>query len=259
MGKARGHTRRRGQVSAKIIMKDIKAMSIEKLFNDQGYVLLRDFFSTRERDTIQAFTQEWICKNIQAASSNVINTKDIDLVDYHNIPSIDHSRVASAKYRYIVPDPDIIKVLEKSDLVDIIKSLSHSTELIRWQDPGYGWLGYRIIRPKCNDGYPPSCKDWGAAKGVYSLWLPITGCTSLSSIRILPGSHRKKYSNYLPDETHFTKGELRLSEEIPQSAYVRHDCSLGDVIVYHPAVIHSEDSIDTENTRVNLEYRYRPQ
>jgi ectoine hydroxylase-related dioxygenase (phytanoyl-CoA dioxygenase family) len=234
-------------------------MSIKELFDDQGYVLIKDFFSADEKQLLQNFTNEWIGETIRAASSGEINEGEIDLKYYHTIVNIDHSRVAAAIHRYIVPNESILNALEKSGLVKLIKELSDRCELIRWQDPGFGWLGYRIIRPNCNDGYPPSCKDWGAASGVYSLWVPIAGCTRYSSIRFLPGSHKKKYSSFLPEETQFTKGERRLCEDIPESSFVRHDCTLGDMIVYHPSVIHSEDSSDKELTRVNLEYRYRPQ
>lgn len=236
-----------------------RKMSIKDVFDDRGYVLIKDFFSSDEKQLLLNFTTEWLGENIRAASSDETYDGKIDFKSYHNIPNIDHNRVAAAKYRYIVPNERVIKILEKPDLMKVIKELSDRCELIRWQDPGFGWLGYRIIRPNCNDGYPPSCKDWGAATGVYSLWVPIAGCTSYSSIRFLPGSHKKQYSSYLPDETQFTKGERRLEEDIPESSFVRHACTLGDLIVYHPSVIHSEDSSDKEFTRVNLEYRYRPQ
>ena len=68
----------------------------------------------------------------------------------------------------------------------------------------------------------------------------------------------KEYKKYLPDNSKFTKGEYRLDEDIPEEAYTRPEVNLCDIIIYHPACIHSEDSIDNFNTRLNLEYRFRP-
>ena len=233
-------------------------------FSNNGFAIIRRIFSKGESDILFSFTKDWIWGNIVNSVSMGIgeNLKDkFDLINYKDFIKtncIDHNKVASAKYRYRTPNQNIEKILRSKKIMDLVSRVSNNSEFITWQDPGFGWLGYRLIRPDTKDGYPPSCKNWGAAAGVFSLWLPIIGCNENSSIRFLKGSHLKEYKKYLPKITKFTKGEYRLSEDIKNSSFIRLNCQIGDAIIYHPATIHSEDSFDKKITRVNLEYRFMP-
>lgn len=225
-------------------------------FDRDGFVLLKNIFTAAEAAALQLYTQLLIELNLKRATSSAV--RGFRPEKYHELIDVDHNMVASSTYRYFIPPRDICDIIEKHSLNDFLCKISCSEKLQRWQDPGYGWLGYRIVRPNCNDGYPPSCKNWGAASGVFSLWLPMFGCTKSSTIRFLPASHKNSYNTYLPENSHFTQGELRLADNIPIEAYVRPQCNPGDALVYHPRTIHSEDSFDNEFTRVNLEYRYMP-
>ena len=242
-------------------------MGNQKLLEDyskNGYVTIKNFFKEDEYDLIFDYVEKWINKNI----SNALGKKDdciiLPLKDFHNYhkfiidKNIDHSKIASAKFRYIEPPDYIISIIQKKELFEYLKIITSANEYTRWQDPGFGWLGYRLIRGASEDGYPPSCKNWGAAFNVYSIWLPIAGCTELSNIRFIPSSHKKRYKSYLPSNSKFTKGEYRLDEDIPNEDYVRPIANPRDIIIYDPATIHSEDSNDNLNTRLNLEYRFRP-
>ena len=237
---------------------------IISLFSENGFAVINDFFSAYETEEIRKFVEVWFNKNI----SNAINSNSDkyflniqEFPKYHNFiikNDIDHSKIAAAKYRYIDPPKEIIKIIHKKILFQYLELFSGFKSFMKWQDPGFGWLGYRLIRANSNDGYPPSCKNWGAANNVYSIWLPISGTNKKSNIRLLPGSHKKKFNKYLPKNSKFTKGEYRLDEEIPESDYIRPIVKTNGIIIFHPACIHSEDSADLINTRLNLEYRFKP-
>jgi len=238
-------------------------LKIRDEFLSKGFVTISNFFTEEEYTLILRYVEKWINQNISNAldDTSSVFLPINKLNTYHNFileKKINHSKVASAKYRYVEPPKDIVSIIQKDLLFEYLKSFTDTSQFTRWQDPGFGWLGYRLIRASSNDGYPPSCKNWGAASEVYSIWLPINGCTKLSTIRFLPGSHKKEYKNYLPEDSKFTKGELRLNENIPEDQYYRPNPKPRDIIIYHPATIHSEDSEDKVNTRLNLEYRFRP-
>tara|TARA_B100000401_G_scaffold407403_1_gene323596 strand:- start:231 stop:965 length:735 start_codon:yes stop_codon:yes gene_type:complete len=234
----------------------------KSFFNEYGFVVINDFFSNNEVELISDFVEVWINKNIDnALNKNKIYLKIKDFPDYHNFiinNKIDHAKIASAIYRYIEPPENIIKTIHKKLLFEYLNSFSGFNKFKKWQDPGFGWLGYRLIRANSNDGYPPSCKNWGAASNVYSMWLPIAGCNESSNIRFLPKSHKREFKKYLPENTKFTKGEFRLDENISDSEFIRPNVSKNGIIIYHPACIHSEDSADMKITRLNLEYRFKP-
>lgn len=227
-----------------------------ELFEENGFVLLKNFFNEDQSSTLALYTRCLLELNLKRAQKDLLH--NFNPSKYHQLLDVDHHMIASSTYRYFIPPVDICNILEMPKLMNLLSVLADTDSFVRWQDPGYGWLGYRLVRPNLNDGYPPSCKNWGAAAGVYSLWIPIFGCTQFSSIRFLPGSHKKKFNSYLPDSSKFTSGELRLADEVPHSDFVRPLCNLGDAIIYHPATIHSEDTVDKNLTRINLEYRYMP-
>ena len=239
-------------------------MNVQESFKKNGFVVIENFFEKKEYESILKFTENWINNNISRAFQKENEKKLLPInnfENYHNFieeNKIDHAKIASAKYRYIIPGSNIIELIHKPKLFNILEEFSGLKSFIKWQDPGFGWLGYRLIRASSNDGYPPSCKNWGAAKNVYSIWLPIAGCNSLSNIRFLPGSHKREFKKYLPEDTKFTKGEFRLKEKIPVENFVRPEVRENGIIIYHPACIHSEDSADQDNTRLNLEYRFKP-
>ena len=237
---------------------------INEEFALNGFVTISNFFSSEEYNILSTYVENWINQNIcnaQNQNSKLIKLPLNNFNIYHDFiveRKIDHSKIASAKFRYIEPPERIIKIIQKKNLFDYLELFTGAKKYVRWQDPGFGWLGYRLIRASSKDGYPPSCKNWGAANNVYSIWLPLAGCTKFSNIRFIPGSHKKTYKSYLPTDSKFTQGEYRLDEDIPETEYIRPEANPRDIIIYHPATIHSEDSIDKEETRLNLEYRFRP-
>ena len=127
-----------------------------------------------------------------------------------------------------------------------------------WADPGLGWMGFRFIRPGMNDGYPTTCKAWGDADRVISCWLPVIGHSNNETIALVPGSHKKEYENYFPTGEKFTSGEFRLKNPPADLKYVRPTLKRGEVIMYHPLTLHTEDVIKSDVTRLNLEYRFNP-
>ncbi len=170
---------------------------------------------------------------------------------------VEHDGLFKAQNRYMNPEGRF-KELLLCPAVNEFLSAIHKGNLIQWADPGLGWLGFRLIRPGMSDGYPTSCKNWGAAQGVISVWSPVIGFTSNETIALVPGSHKKEYKSYLPSDNKFTAGELRLAEEIHEAEYVRLTLEPGEVIFFHPATLHTEDVVNSSITRLNLEYRFKP-
>ena len=230
-------------------------------FKKKGYQILNNFFDEDEFSKIYDYVINHINARIQVLykNSNIPYLKDIG--NYHNFIdeyNLDHDLIVETKNRYFDPPLNIDSILRKDKLISFLKKISGYSEFDMCSDPGLSWLGFRLIRPLKNDGYPPSCKNWGGSKGVYSIWIPLAGSTVKSNIRFLEGSHKKNYESYLPKNSKFIKGEYRLKENISIDHYVRPLLNYGDLLVFHPDCIHSEDSDDKNLSRLNLEYRFLP-
>ena len=226
-------------------------------YNKNGYCVL-NAFTSQEYKRLKNFTDEWIKKVISSHSG--IDVSFRDLSQYHKWGveiGIKHNGLFAAVNRYIDPPMGIKKILHNEKITSLLEEI-HGNGFKQWADPGLGWFGYRLIRPGMGDGYPTSCKNWGAAAGVVSLWLPIIGFSDHETLCFLPGSHLRTYDNYLPDDQKFTKGELRLKEHVDQKEYKRLELHEGEVIIYHPALLHTENVERGDSTRINLEYRFMP-
>ena len=127
-----------------------------------------------------------------------------------------------------------------------------------WDD-GWGWIGFRIIRPKKNDGYPLSQKNWGIAKDVVSCWFPIVGKNKSDTLNLFSKSNKKNYEFYLPKNSKFTKGEYRLKQKYKNKIRT-YNPKIKDhkVIIYSPKTLHSESNPKIKETRFNLEFRFKP-
>jgi hypothetical protein len=169
---------------------------------------------------------------------------------------IDHSSILTARNRHLRPADSLRSVI----LSDGLKEIADRLLPMRWRlwDEGLGWLAFRLIRPGMNDGYPPSRKEWGPAKSVVSCWIPVIGHGPQETLAILPGSHKHEYERYLPDDSKFMKGEYRLRDAPPLSEFFRPQLAEGEIIIYHPRLIHSEDVEQSDTTRLNLEIRLQP-
>ena len=125
-----------------------------------------------------------------------------------------------------------------------------------WRDPGLGWLCYRFIRPNFNDGYHLCKKSWGEANKVLSVWLPTLGFEQNQMIQLLPGSHKKKIP-FIRKKTKFVEPAVNL-KHVNVDKLIRPKLKKGQLLIYHPNILHSENVIEANSCRINLEFRFNP-
>lgn len=228
-------------------------MNTSKAFAENGITSIH-LYTPNEIHILRKYLWEWISSNFK--SQGVDTQLPYNLGKYHKFASknnIPHEKLFSAPYRFCLPPKRIETLLINDRLNRVFKNFGlHNPRLI---DEGMGWLGYRIIRPGMNDGYPMSCKDWGASKGAYSIWLPLYSFASKYSLKYVQQSHVRDYKNYLPTGGKFTKDELRLdgSEKVDVSSRL---VLPGNALFYHPRTLHSENVEKGNKTRLNLEFRF---
>ena len=211
-------------------------------------------YSLPELFKLRKYTQKWLSENF--ISQGIIEPFPKNISSYHKWAShnsIPHEHLFSAPFRFCTPPFAIKKILINKTLFKLFDSLGLKNPKVI--DEGMGWLGYRMIRPGMNDGYPTSCKNWGASKGAFSIWLPLFTFSAKYSLKFVKGSNQRSYLNYLPRDGKFTKDELRLdpTEKVEL-------CSVnlfpGQALFYHPNTLHSENVSTGNKTRLNLEFRF---
>lgn len=205
---------------------------------------------------VRTYVRSWITGVIKNHSAGFMPPSALSA--YHTWQEnsgFPHGEAFTAPARFTNPPLAIESLLISERVNALLRAVGcPSWELV---DEGMGWLGYRIIRPGAGDGYPLSRKNWGASQGVISFWIPMFGFGKEYALKYVSGSQSTEYRSYLPTDSQFTKGELRLSpdEEVTTtSQYVRS----GNGLIYGPNLLHTENVASGRKTRVNLEFRVSP-
>lgn len=178
----------------------------------------------------------------------------------YNLSEKEHSRMFSAKNRHLKINYELKKVLLNPKIKNILKDLMmielKKRKIKLWNEK-YGNLSFRIIRPFSNDGYPFSKKVWGPAGCVISVWIPIIGFSKNNTIKFVKGSNKKNYKKFLPKKTKFISNEYRLNEPVKKKNISTLNFKKGDVFIFSPKLLHSENNNTSKITRLNLEFRIK--
>lgn len=228
-----------------------------KTYNQNGFIL-HEFFNKKEHELIYKFAVEWFYKICKIKKNDISN---FPIHKYHiwsKKNGIDHSKICSAKNRYIYPTVKIQKIIKKNKNIKFFLNQLGIKKFRMWDD-GWGWIGFRLIRPGYNDGYPLSQKNWGIAKDVVSCWFPVIGKSKNDTLTLVPKSHLKTYDFYLPKNSKFTKGEYRLKKKYNNKIKLFNPkIQNNELIIYSPKTLHTESNKKIKNTRFNLEFRFKP-
>lgn len=228
-----------------------------KAYKQNGFTIIK-IFTEKQVCELEQFAINWI--NRLLYQNNADNVNKLPLGKYHlwySDQGINHESIFCAKNRHICPEESINKILLSNKiLIDFLCKIG----IIQYNiwDEGLGWLGFRFIRPGFNDGYPFSRKEWGIAKNVVSCWVPIIGYSPKETLTLVPGSHLKEFNKYLPEDNKFRKDEFRLVDAPKREDLFNPQLERGEIILYHPRLLHSENVMNSDLTRLSLEYRIDP-
>ena len=227
-----------------------------QMYRENGFAIAR-VFTQDEVEQLEEFSRAWIYRLLSKWTDG--QAEKYPLETYHiwsKSLKVDHGEIFRAKNRYAYPDEHIEQILANDRIKDFLAGIGIA-RFEKWDD-GIGWLGFRFIRPGAGDGYPFTCKAWGVAKHVISIWIPVIGYSSKETLTMLPGSHLREYKKYLPENQKFRKDEYRLAQAPKETEVYQPNLEKGQVLFYHPRLIHSEDVRSGDVTRLNLEMRFNP-
>ena len=230
-----------------------------KHYNEKGYVIV-DFMNLNEFNVVKELVLDHI-NNLIGLSNRIDNNKisNFNWKKYHifiDKNNINHDEHMKSSNRHISSSIFKKTKLMNKSLLKLIAKLSEWKNINYW-DEGIGVFGIRIIRPNYNDGYPWGCKSWGPAGEVISVWMPIISLSSPYTIALWPESHKKKFDSYQPKKTKFEKNELRLKKLPRKNEIIRPNMQIGQILIFHQNLQHSENVTEGNDTRISLELRLK--
>lgn len=227
-----------------------------EMYNRFGFAVL-EMLDEAQVKLLEEFSRNWIYRLLNTWTAG--KEDKLPLETYHiwskSLP-IDHGTIFRAEKRHMNPEAAVKNALINEKLKKFLGEIG----LKKYQlwDEGLGWLAFRFIRPGAGDGYPMSRKAWGVAVRAISCWVPIIGYTPRETLTLVPGSHLKEYPKYLPSNGKFRKDEYRLDGNLENLEVYNPALKKGQVIIYHPKILHSEEIAGGNITRLSLEFRIDP-
>ena len=226
------------------------------MYNRCGFAILQLFDESQVR-LLEKFAKDWLYRLLAEWTAGKEDL--LPLETYHiwskSLP-IDHGNIFRNMNRHTTPGLELENALINDRLRSFLSRIGVK-DYKMWEED-IGWLCFRFIRPGAGDGYPMSRKDWGEAKDVVSMWVPIIGYSPRETLALVPGSHLKEYEKYLPTNDKFCKSEYRLAPIYTDLEVYRPKLERGQAIIYHPKTLHTEDVVASDVTRLNLEFRFNP-
>lgn len=92
-------------------------------------------------------------------------------------------------------------------------------------------------------------------KILYTLWVPIVGNSKKSTLRLAPGSHKKKHNtkNLIKQNKYISK--IFKENYAKKFKFNRFHMNQGEVLIFHPNLLHGGSKNLTNNTRISFDFR----
>jgi ectoine hydroxylase-related dioxygenase (phytanoyl-CoA dioxygenase family) len=188
----------------------------QQRFKKEGYVLIKNFFSTEEIATLIADIRETSDKKTEA-----------DILDVGNLQFHALLMHKSEKLRQFISQPKV---------VDFLKIFMGPDIWVRWDQavekrPGAGTFPWHT-----DNSYS------GITDPHFQFWISLTKMTKENGgIWLKPGSHKKKFKHI--NDGHHTVAEDDGSEEI----FI--DAEIGDIVLFSSKLLHSTTPNTTQESR----------
>jgi len=237
-------------------------------FKENGYCII-DLFNKSEFNYLLNKVFAKINSNISAPNKKL---KLKNIKNYHkHSAEFEHKKIINSINRYLVLDKKLIKPIMKNILIKEISRFywGHSNFRVKWvgslKNPMKdNATGFRIARPskisKKDVGGEHLDLHYGGTnntnlKKLFTLWCPLIGMSSKYTLRISPKSHKKKHPlNSLSKQKKFISRVLTKSY-VKKLKFIRPNLSPGQVIFFHPNLVHGSSTNLGKQTRVSLDFR----
>ena len=122
------------------------------------------------------------------------------------------------------------------------------------------FASFRIVKPRAETSgvHTDYFEDYPSIKGrIISMWIPLIGFTPKETLLIYPESHKKQHpkNNYLSDKYIANSFPAEYVEKFKNK---RPDLSIGDILIFHPNLLHGGSINFGNKTRCSIELRLSP-
>ncbi len=240
--------------------------NIYKDLNHGGFSKIKLF----NKSDIKSFKKQ-IIKNLNSKKFIEQKLNVNNLQKYHRIVENEniHKKFTDPKNRYLKFEQKIIsKIRNNKEIKYLLKETwgndNFDIKLYQKKNIKKNFASFRLARP-----YKNFRDDVGGAhidlhfnnkihknhKILYTIWVPIIGNGKNSTLRLAPGSHKKKHN--VKNLTNQNKYVSKIFKEnyVKKFKFERYNVKPGEVLIFHPNLLHGGSKNLTNNTRVSFDFR----
>ena len=244
-----------------------KANKIFKEITTQGFSKIK-LFSRNDIDNV--FKKKIVDQlNQRKIIEKKFTNKNIRM--YHEIIDSEdmHKKIIKPKNRQFKIDENIIKKIKKNKKIKnlIINSWDqkkYEIKMFSKNNIKNNFAGFRLARPFKNFKNDVggehidlnfNNKIYKNQKMLFTIWVPIIGFNKNHTIRVAPLSHIRKH------DVKYIKKQKKYISKVYKSSYIknfkfkRFNMNKGDVIIFHPNLLHGASKNLGIFTRVSLDFR----
>tara|TARA_Y200000002_G_scaffold380555_1_gene392335 strand:+ start:2343 stop:3098 length:756 start_codon:yes stop_codon:yes gene_type:complete len=236
-------------------------------FINKGFCII-NLYNKNEHKYLTNKILKKINKNIKKKEKISSN----NLKYYHkNFGTKIHEKIIKSTERYVFLDRKLVKPIMNNKVIQKISNYhwGHSKFQIKWvgslsKPMKFNTTGFRIARPeklsKKDVGGEHLDLHYGGKKNtnqkkLFTLWYPIVGMSNKYTLRISPGSHKFKHPlNSISKQKKYISMVLN-KKYVKTFKFVRPKLKAGQVIFFHPNLIHGSSKNLGNKTRISSDFR----
>tara|TARA_B100001175_G_scaffold317925_1_gene337666 strand:- start:6060 stop:6791 length:732 start_codon:yes stop_codon:yes gene_type:complete len=234
-----------------------------KEFNENGFAVLKVF----NKKTIEKYKKKVLNNLKKSAEKKSIKSlrKLKRLENYFSfISDEDHVKLMDRETRTIKIDNADTKTIMKEKFGKIFSYFSDKEYKIFRSNGVYSWAGsditnyagFRIVKPKSQKVAGYHSDHYNLKNFRFTAWVPLVGFSNKYSLNLLPGSHLIKHPNSATTVNNIGTATLIKNEYVNKfKKPFRPNLKPGEVILFHPYLIHGNSVNLGKTLRVSFEIR----
>lgn len=234
--------------------------------NSKGFSIIKLF----SKNDINNFFKEKIIENLNSRYliNHKFNKKNIS--NYHNIVKDEkiHKKLISPAKRQVDLDHIIKKLNKNSKITNLVKNQwggkHYEVRLYFKNKIKKNFAAFRLARPfkKFKDDVGGAHLDLHFNNKIYTnhnilftIWIPIIGFNKKYTLRLSPHSHKKqhKIENMEKQKKYISK--VYKNSYLKKFKFKRFNMKKGEVIIFHPNLLHGHSKNHGNLTRASLDLR----
>jgi ectoine hydroxylase-related dioxygenase (phytanoyl-CoA dioxygenase family) len=237
-------------------------MTDNKGFLKTGYKIIKLFNINQINQLLSAVVTK--INNFQENKKFTINS----ISSFHktDFSESDYRNIIKPSSRYIkINHKKIIKLITNSEISSILKDCwGHNRVKITWVGSAKkgqiknNLIGFRVARPgkRKKDAASEHIDLYNFDKKSFlTIWIPLLGFTKKYTLKLYPGSHNINHSLSQFKKRHKYISRVFKSSYIKKFKSFRPNLKKGQVIIFHPNLLHGGSENKGNKTRVSLEIR----